>query len=113
MNLHWHRKNASFEDVKDYHGDLILLNAFAGAEEIVQILNENHVFDEARVMEKNPKYAYVAPSAGVASTLIVCQASGLMVYFLGSVPDIILLSEKVQLIFSSFLISLLTVKVMV
>ncbi len=55
MNLHWHRKNASFEDVEDYHGDLILLNAFAGAEEIVQILNENHVFDEARIMEKNPK----------------------------------------------------------
>ena len=55
LNLHWHRKNASFENVDDYHGDLILLNAFAGAEDIVKILNEDHVFDEARIMEKNPK----------------------------------------------------------
>lgn len=55
MNLHWHRRNASFEDIEDYHADLILLNAFAGAAEIVDILNKEAVFDHARIVEKTLK----------------------------------------------------------
>lgn len=52
LNLHWHRKNAGFENIVDYDGDIIVLNAFEGAEEIVDILNHNNVFGFAKLINK-------------------------------------------------------------
>lgn len=52
MNLHWHRKNAGFENIDDYKADLILLNAFNGAEDVVRILKENKVFDDVTLIER-------------------------------------------------------------
>lgn len=52
MNLHWQRKYEGFEDLKDYDADIIILNAFDGADEIVSILNENKIFEHAYLVGK-------------------------------------------------------------
>ena len=51
LNLHHHR-NAGFEDIPEYRADLLLLNASAGADEIIKILNEEKTFDRANLIEK-------------------------------------------------------------
>ncbi len=52
LNLHWHRKNASFEDIGDYHGDLLLLNTFDEADEICRLVNEDGAFDRVIFIDK-------------------------------------------------------------
>jgi hypothetical protein len=52
MNLHWHRKAAGFESIKDYHGDLILLNTFPGADEIAEIVRKENIFDQVILLQK-------------------------------------------------------------
>ena len=52
LNLHWHRKNANFENINDYHAELILLNTFEGAEAIYEQINKHNVFDRTILMEK-------------------------------------------------------------
>ena len=45
LNLHWHRQNAGFEQISDYSADLILLNSFPGADEIVEIIKNEQIFN--------------------------------------------------------------------
>lgn len=52
LNLNWHRKNAGFEKIDNYEADIIMLNAFDGAAEIVDILNEDHVFEHVILIDK-------------------------------------------------------------
>ena len=44
INLHWHRKYASFEDIDDYDGDLVILNSFTQAEKIAELIDEKKIF---------------------------------------------------------------------
>lgn len=52
MNLHWHRKHADFESIDNYEGELLILNSFAGAEDIKNVLVNNNVFDNVRLIQK-------------------------------------------------------------
>ncbi len=52
LNLHWHRKNAAFEQIDDYHADLMILNSFAGAKEAFEIVRKQDTFDSVRLVEK-------------------------------------------------------------
>lgn len=50
LNLHWHRKNANFENIKDYHGDLMLLNGFSAAKDVFEkVKNE---FDNCYLVDR-------------------------------------------------------------
>ena len=51
-NLHWHRKFANFEHIEDYHGDVIVLNSFSGAEEVTEVLKSIQIFDDVRLINK-------------------------------------------------------------
>ena len=53
INLHWHRKNAGFENIKDYKADLLLLNSFDDAKEIYKIICDDHIFDRVTLIEKS------------------------------------------------------------
>lgn len=46
LNLHNQRMNCGFENIANYSADLILLNAFKGAEEIAQNIDKEKVFDK-------------------------------------------------------------------
>lgn len=50
LNLHWHRKYDDFEKIEDYHGDLMLLNAFSSAEDIFEKIRSE--FDDAYFANK-------------------------------------------------------------
>ena len=52
LNLHWHRSHAGFEDIDDYHADLILLNTFPGADEIAEIVEKEGLFDKVMLLKK-------------------------------------------------------------
>ncbi len=52
LNLHWHRKNAAFEQIEDYHADVLILNSFAGARPIYEIVKQHDVFDHVRLIDK-------------------------------------------------------------
>lgn len=52
INLHWHRKYAGFENIKDYHGDVIVMNSFSGASDVVKALKKHEVFDDIRLVDK-------------------------------------------------------------
>lgn len=52
LNLHWHRKNAGFEDISDYHADLLLLNTFDDAPQIKRIVEEDKIFDRIIFIDK-------------------------------------------------------------
>ncbi len=53
LNLHAQRKNASFEQIEDYHGDLMVLNSFEGAEAIASIVEKKGIFDEVLLVNKS------------------------------------------------------------
>ena len=52
LNLNWHRKYAGFEQINDYHGELIVLNTFEGADRIAEIISRSCVFDKVLLLEK-------------------------------------------------------------
>ena len=52
MNLHWHRKHAGFEQIKDYDGDLLIQNSFADAAEMKRIIEENGFFRNVYLVDK-------------------------------------------------------------
>lgn len=55
LNLHYQRKYNDFENIDNYSADLIVLNAFDGAKEIVDILKKGSVFDSVWLIEKRKK----------------------------------------------------------
>lgn len=52
LNLHWHRKYAGFENLKDYDADLIILNSFSEAGEIARIIEEKGIFNQVLLIDK-------------------------------------------------------------
>ena len=52
INLHWHRRNAGFEEIPDYHGELLLLNSFDEAQEICRLVREDGIFDRIILIDK-------------------------------------------------------------
>lgn len=52
LNLHWHRQKASFEQIDDYQADLLLLDAFFGADRLCQIVREKGVFENVTLIRK-------------------------------------------------------------
>ena len=52
LNLNWHRKYAGFENIDNYEADLVLLNAFDGAKEIIDILENDKTFNRAILINK-------------------------------------------------------------
>ena len=52
LNLHWHRKYASFENIDDYDGDLIIMNSFDDAKPIYEILKEKKYFRKVFLVNK-------------------------------------------------------------
>lgn len=52
MNLHYHRKNAGFENIDNYEADLIILNNFVKAKEIYDIIKANNDFDNVILIDK-------------------------------------------------------------
>ena len=52
LNLNWHRKYGNFENIDNYESDLIILNAFSGAAEIVEILNKDRDFNKIILVNK-------------------------------------------------------------
>ena len=52
LNLHWHRQNAAFESIDDYHGDLMIQNSFEGAEQIARIIESESAFDSVLLVNK-------------------------------------------------------------
>lgn len=52
LNLHWHRKYAGFENIKDYDADLIVLNSFTDAEEIARKISERNIFHRVILIDK-------------------------------------------------------------
>ena len=52
LNLNWHRKYDNFENINNYESDLILLNAFNGAKEIVEILKKENSFSNVYIIER-------------------------------------------------------------
>ena len=52
INLNWHRKYNSFENIKNYESELIILNAFGKAEEMVEILNKDEMFSKVMISNR-------------------------------------------------------------
>lgn len=52
LNLHWHRRFSNYEYIDNYSADLIVLNAFSGSKEIVDILRENKIFDNVDLIDR-------------------------------------------------------------
>lgn len=52
INLHWQRKHKNFENIEDYDGDVLILNAFDGVEEIQKILIDNKVFNQVGIADR-------------------------------------------------------------
>ena len=52
LNLHWHRKYASFENIEDYDADLIVLNSFNEAREIAGLISDKAIFNRVMVVDK-------------------------------------------------------------
>ncbi|MBQ3294872.1 MAG: hypothetical protein IJH00_00090 [Erysipelotrichaceae bacterium] len=52
LNLHWHRKNAGFEDINNYSADLIIMKAFYGAERVAEIVENESTFERVYVLDK-------------------------------------------------------------
>ncbi|MCR4633459.1 MAG: alpha-2,8-polysialyltransferase family protein [Erysipelotrichaceae bacterium] len=53
LNLHWHRKYASFEKIEDYDADLIVMNSFDDARRITEILKQEHYFCHVFLVDKS------------------------------------------------------------
>ncbi len=51
LNLHQQRQNG-FENIEDYHADLILLNSFPGADEIAEIVRKEGLFEKVYLLKK-------------------------------------------------------------
>ena len=51
LNLHWQRL-LNYENINDYSADLIMLNAYAGAEEIVNIIQKNNIFNDIKLIDR-------------------------------------------------------------
>ena len=70
LNINWHRKNAGFENIRDYKADLFVLNTFEGAEQISKIVKEKGYFSEVFLIEKtfnNGSFHLLATIADVLS----------------------------------------------
>ena len=52
LNLHWHRKYANFENIENYNADIIVLNSFSQAKDIVEILKDSKLFDNVWLVNK-------------------------------------------------------------
>lgn len=52
LNLHWNRCFSNYEHIDNYSADLIMLNAFDNAKEIVEILNNNKLFDRILLVDR-------------------------------------------------------------
>ncbi len=52
LNLHWNRKYHNFEEIDNYSADLIMLNAYDDAYDIFNILKENHIFDDIKIVNR-------------------------------------------------------------
>lgn len=52
LNLHWHRKYASFENINNYKADIIIQNSFEGADEISEIVKKEDTFEKVYLLEK-------------------------------------------------------------
>ena len=52
LNLHYHRRNNSFEDIEDYSADLMILNAFNAAKKMADIVRKKKIFNKVILIEK-------------------------------------------------------------
>lgn len=52
LNLHWHRCFSNFENIENYSADLIVLNAFDGAKDIVDILKTRNIFNNIDLVNR-------------------------------------------------------------
>lgn len=52
LNLHWNRRFSNYEDLNNYSADLIMLNAYDNAKQIVDILNQNKIFDNVILVDR-------------------------------------------------------------
>lgn len=52
INLNWQRKYNNFENIDNYQADLIVLNAFNGASEIVNILKKEDMFENVDISNR-------------------------------------------------------------
>lgn len=52
LNLNWHRKYDNFENITDYESDLIILDAFNGAKEIVDIFKKDNSFSKVTLVHR-------------------------------------------------------------
>lgn len=52
LNLNWHRKYDNFENIENYESDLLVINTFNGAEEIVNILNNKKYFNNVILVNR-------------------------------------------------------------
>lgn len=53
LNLHWHRKYASFENIENYDADMIILNSFNEAEGISQVIRNSSLFERVLLVDKS------------------------------------------------------------
>lgn len=52
LNLHWNRRFSNYEQIEDYSADLIMLNAYDNAKEIVDILKDNKLFENIILIDR-------------------------------------------------------------
>lgn len=55
LKLHLQRKDYGFENIDNYQADLIILNAFAGAEKVHKLIQDEHIFSNVWLVNKNIK----------------------------------------------------------
>lgn len=53
LKLHFQRKENGFEDITNYSADLIMLNAFAGANDLCELLESKNIFNRIWLIDKN------------------------------------------------------------
>lgn len=53
LKLHYQRKEKNFENINNYSADLIILNAFAGTNEIYELLKSKEIFDNVWIINKS------------------------------------------------------------
>lgn len=52
LNLNWHRKYDNFENINNYESDLIILDSFKGANEVVDLLENDEAFNKVILVNK-------------------------------------------------------------
>lgn len=55
LNLHWHRKYNQFENIDNYNADLIVLNSFKMAKELVTIIDDEGFFNNVVLVNRVDK----------------------------------------------------------